>query len=151
MNKSDSEKIEFILNKQEQAYRCLKPVYTFLELAFWISTVLLMIYVSDELTAFLCFAWTVFGVIFFLHYFPKVFFILDRQSLLKLMDATKDSPDVKQELLNRLFSGKRMTRQDEMDIYRILRTNGEEKIRQSELNNIRKFLDDKESRREINR
>ncbi|ELN8248241.1 hypothetical protein RZT72_004495, partial [Salmonella enterica subsp. enterica serovar Kentucky] len=96
-------------------------------------------------------AWTVFGVIFFLHYFPKVFFILDRQSLLKLMDATKDSPDVKQELLNRLFSGKRMTRQDEMDIYRILRTNGEEKIRQSELNNIRKFLDDKESRREINR
>lgn len=44
-----------------------------------------------------------------------------------------------------------MTRQDEMDIYRILRTNGEEKIRQSELNNIRKFLDDKESRREINR
>lgn len=31
MNKSDSEKIEFILNKQEQAYRRLKPVYTFLE------------------------------------------------------------------------------------------------------------------------
>ncbi len=31
MSKSDAEKIEFILNKHEQAYRRLKPVYTFLE------------------------------------------------------------------------------------------------------------------------
>lgn len=31
-----------------------------------------------------------------------------------------------------------------MDIYRILRTNEEEKIRQSELNNIRKFIDEQQ-------
>lgn len=109
--------------------------------------VLLIIYISGNnyvLTAFLCFAWTVFYVIFLLHYFPKVFFILDRQSLLNLMEATKDSPDVKQELLNRLFSGKRMTGRDEMDICRLLRTNEEEKIRQSELNIIRNFIDEQQ-------
>ena len=33
-------------------------------------------------------------------------FILDHQSLLKLMDTTKGSPDVRQELLNRLLPGK---------------------------------------------
>lgn len=148
MSKSDADKIVLILNKHEQACRRLKPVYTVLELAFWISVVLLIIYISGNnyvLTAFLCFAWTVFWVIFLLHYFPKVFFILDRQSLLNLMEATKDSPDVKQELLNRLFSGKRMTGRDEMDISRLLRTNEEEKIRQSELNIIRNFTDEQQS------
>ncbi len=39
ISKSDAEKIGLILNKHEQAYRRLKPVYTFLELAFWISAV----------------------------------------------------------------------------------------------------------------
>ncbi len=104
MSKSGAEKIQFILNNHEQAYRRLKPVYTFLELASWISVVLLIIYLSGKnhvlTAAFLCFAWTAFWVLFLLHYFPKVFFILDRQSLLNLMEATKDSPDVKQELLN---------------------------------------------------
>ncbi|EDY7360890.1 hypothetical protein GQ042_004763 [Salmonella enterica] len=147
MSKSDADKIVLILNKHEQACRRLKPVYTVLELAFWISVVLLIIYISGNnyvLTAFLCFAWTVFWVIFLLHYFPKVFFILDRQSLLNLMEATKDSPDVKQDLLNRLFSGKRMTGRDEMDICRLLRKNEEEKIRQSELNIIRNFIDEQQ-------
>lgn len=146
MSKSGAEKIQFILNNHEQAYRRLKPVYTFLELASWISVVLLIIYLSGKnhvlTAAFLCFAWTAFWVLFLLHYFPKVFSILDRQSLLNLMEATKDSPDVKQELLNRLFSGKRMTGRDEMDICRLLRKNEEEKIRQSELNIIRNFIDE---------
>ncbi|EAM1599717.1 hypothetical protein KXB83_004920 [Salmonella enterica subsp. enterica serovar Derby] len=31
MSKSGAEKIQFILNNHEQAYRRLKPVYTFLE------------------------------------------------------------------------------------------------------------------------
>ncbi|EAA5276316.1 TPA: hypothetical protein J4Q69_001742 [Escherichia coli] len=148
MSKSGAEKIQFILNNHEQAYRRLKPVYTFLELASWISVVLLIIYLSGKnhvlTAAFLCFAWTAFWVLFLLHYFPKVFFILDRQSLLNLMEATKDSPDVKQELLNRLFSRKRMTGRDEMDICRLLRKNEEEKIRQSELNIIRNFIDEQQ-------
>ena len=64
MSKSGAEKIQFILNNHEQAYRRLKPVYTFLELASWISFVLLMIYLSVKhlvLTAvFLCVAWKAF-------------------------------------------------------------------------------------------
>ncbi len=34
MSKSGAEKIQFILNNHEQAYRRLKPVYTFLERQF---------------------------------------------------------------------------------------------------------------------
>ncbi|EDZ6579046.1 hypothetical protein GRY38_004833, partial [Salmonella enterica] len=41
-------------------------------------------------------------------------------------------------------SGKRMTGRDEMDICRLLRTNEEEKIRQSELNIIRNFIDEQQ-------
>lgn len=48
MSKSGAEKIQFILNNHEQAYRRLKPVYTFLELASWISVVLLIIYLSGN-------------------------------------------------------------------------------------------------------
>ncbi|EMH7104528.1 hypothetical protein V6T38_003979 [Escherichia coli] len=38
----------------------------------------------------------------------------------------------------------RMTGRDEMDICRLLRTNEEEKIRQSELNIIRNFIDEQQ-------
>ncbi|EFB5138548.1 hypothetical protein AACN21_004721 [Escherichia coli] len=68
--------------------------------------------------------------------FVKYFFPLDREDLLNLMELAKDSPDAKQELLDRLLSGKRMTGRDEMDIKRILKT-------KEALNNIRKFLDKK--------
>ncbi|EHH5054193.1 hypothetical protein K2891_004392 [Escherichia coli] len=68
--------------------------------------------------------------------FVKYFFPLDREDLLNLMDLTKDSPDAKQDLLDHLLSGKRMTRRDKMDIKRILKT-------KEALNNIRKFLDKK--------
>ncbi len=64
----------------------------------------------------------------------KYFFPLNREDLLKLMDLAKDSPDAKQELLERLLSGKRMTRRDEMDIKHILKT-------KEALDNIRNFID----------
>ncbi len=66
--------------------------------------------------------------------FVKYFFPLDREDLLKLMELAKDSPDAKQELLERLLSGKRMTGRDEMDIKRILKT-------KEALDNIRNFID----------
>ncbi len=66
--------------------------------------------------------------------FCKYFFPLDREDLLNLMDLAKDSPDAKQELLERLLSGKRMTGRDEMDIKRILKT-------KEALDNIRNFID----------
>lgn len=66
--------------------------------------------------------------------FVKYFFPLDREDLLNLMDLAKDSPDAKQELLERLLSGKRMTGRDEMDIKRILKT-------KEALDNIGNFID----------
>ncbi|EKB4562125.1 hypothetical protein OOE40_004643, partial [Salmonella enterica subsp. enterica serovar Anatum] len=63
-----------------------------------------------------CIAWTAYYFLSLFKYFVKYFFPLDREDLLKLMDLAKDSPDAKQELLERLLSGKRMTGRDEMDM-----------------------------------
>ncbi len=153
MCKSDEEKIAFILNKHERAYRQLKPVYIFLKIGFWISPVLLIVYLflcifdNKFLRVGFCIVWTVFYFISIFAYVPKYFFTLNRENLFYLMDITKGSPDAKQELLNRILSGKRMTEQDEMDIKRILKTKKkEEKILQSELHNIRAFLDEKKAK-----
>ncbi|EKM9298554.1 hypothetical protein PV496_005024, partial [Escherichia coli] len=45
--------------------------------------------------------------------------VLSRQELLRLMRLTEDIPDVRQELLNRLLSGKKLTGRDEQDIRRL--------------------------------
>ncbi|MDW3453197.1 hypothetical protein NQ311_23740, partial [Escherichia coli] len=45
--------------------------------------------------------------------------LLSRQELLRLMRLTEDVPDVRQELLNRLLSGKKLTGRDEQDIRRL--------------------------------
>ncbi|EOZ4832002.1 hypothetical protein ACQRNO_004824, partial [Escherichia coli] len=45
--------------------------------------------------------------------------VLSRQELLRLMHLTEDVPDVRQELLNRLLSGKKLTGRDEQDIRRL--------------------------------
>lgn len=60
MSKSGAEKIQFILNNHEQAYRRLKPVYTFLERQFerkalvqrkrLVRTVLIFTESSDQLS-----------------------------------------------------------------------------------------------------
>ncbi|EKL8346110.1 hypothetical protein PSP38_004841, partial [Escherichia coli] len=81
-----------------------------------------------------CIAWTAYYFLSLFKYFVKYFFPLDREDLLKLMDLAKDSPDAKQELLERLLSEKRMTGRDEMDIKRILKT-------KEALDNIRNFID----------
>ncbi|MDX7526898.1 hypothetical protein SJ358_25240, partial [Enterobacter hormaechei] len=44
---------------------------------------------------------------------------LSRQSLLQLMRLTEDVPDVRQELLNRLLPGKKLTGRYEQDIRRL--------------------------------
>ncbi|WP_435300713.1 hypothetical protein [Escherichia coli] len=80
------------------------------------------------------YTWTAYYFLSLFKYFVQYFFPLDREDLLKLMDLAKDSPDAKQELLERLLSGKRMTGRDEMDIKRILKT-------KEALDNIRNFID----------
>lgn len=41
---SEAEKILFILNKHERAYRRLIPVYIFLAIVLWILPILLIVY-----------------------------------------------------------------------------------------------------------
>ncbi|ECP2709789.1 hypothetical protein FYP75_21170 [Salmonella enterica] len=131
---SEAEKILFILNKHERAYRCLIPVYIFLAIVLWILPILLIIYLHFCIGIGFCIAWTAYYFLSLFEYFVKYFFPLDREDLLNLMDLAKDSPDAKQELLERLLSGKRMTGRDEMDIKRILKT-------KEALDNIRNFID----------
>ncbi|MCV5540446.1 hypothetical protein OFN30_34490, partial [Escherichia coli] len=57
--------------------------------------------------------------IFFFTLLPESLMVLSRQSLLQLMRLTEDVPDVRQELLNRLLSGKKLTGRDEQDIRRL--------------------------------
>ncbi|EFH2976260.1 hypothetical protein HKD56_004902 [Escherichia coli] len=131
---SEAEKILFILNKHERAYRCLYPVYIFLAIVLWILPILLIIYLHFRIGIGFCITWTAYYFLSLFEYFVKYFFPLDREDLLNLMDLAKDSPDAKQEFLERLLSGKRMTGRDEMDIKRILKT-------KEALDNIGNFID----------
>lgn len=109
---SEAEKILFILNKHERAYRRLIPVYIFLAIVLWILPILLIIYLyfcivdNEFLRIGFCIAWTAYYFLSLFKYFVKYFFPLDREDLLNLMDLAKDSPDAKQEFLERLLSGK---------------------------------------------
>ncbi|EOQ5230225.1 hypothetical protein C1J46_RS22675 [Escherichia coli] len=105
---SEAEKILFILNKQEREYRLLIPVYIFLAIVLWILPILLIVYLyfcivdNEFLRIGFCIAWTAYYFLSLFKYFVKYFFPLDREDLLNLMDLAKDSPDAKQELLERL-------------------------------------------------
>ena len=74
--------------------------------------------------------------------------VLSRQSLLQLMRLTEDVPDVRQELLNRLLSGK-LTGRDEQDIRRLWQEKvdamQESATRQREQDTIRKFTEGNKS------
>lgn len=99
---SEAEKILFILNKHERAYRRLIPVYIFLAIVLWILPILLIVYLyfcivdNEFLRIGFCIAWTAYYFLSLFKYFVKYFFPLDREDLLNLMDLAKDSPDAKQ-------------------------------------------------------
>ena len=75
--------------------------------------------------------------------------VLSRQSLLQLMRLTEDVPDVRQELLNRLLSGKKLTGRDEQDIRRLWQEKvyamQESATRQREQVTILKFAEESKS------
>lgn len=97
---SEAEKILFILNKHERAYRRLIPVYIFLAIVLWILPILLIIYLyfcivdNEFLRIGFCIAWTAYYFLSLFKYFVKYFFPLDREDLLNLMDLAKDSPKI---------------------------------------------------------
>ncbi|EHY1460491.1 hypothetical protein K1492_005095 [Escherichia coli] len=75
--------------------------------------------------------------------------VLSRQSLLQLRRLTEDVPDARQELLNRLLSGKKLTGRDEKDIRRLWQEKvdamQESATRQHEQDTIRKFTEENKS------
>lgn len=87
--------------------------------------------------------------IFFFTLLPESLMVLSRQSLLQLMRLTEDVPDARQELLNRLLSGKKLTGRDEKDIRRLWQEKvdamQESATRQREQDTIRKFTEEKKS------
>ncbi|MCX8287113.1 hypothetical protein [Escherichia coli] len=87
--------------------------------------------------------------IFFFTLLPESLMVLSRQSLLQLMRLTEDVPDARQELLNRLLSGKKLTGRDEKDIRRLWQEKvdamQESATRQREQDTIRKFTEESKS------
>ncbi|MGO0379433.1 hypothetical protein [Escherichia coli] len=87
--------------------------------------------------------------IFFFTLLPESLMVLSRQSLVQLMRLTEDVPDARQELLNRLLSGKKLTGRDEKDIRRLWQEKvdamQESATRQREQDTIRKFTEGNKS------
>ncbi|CAK0760177.1 hypothetical protein FGAF829_45430 (plasmid) [Escherichia coli] len=96
---SEAEKILFILNKHERAYRRLIPVYIFLAIVLWILPILLIVYLyfcivdNEFLRIGFCIAWTAYYFLSLFKYFVKYFFPLDREDLLKLIGFAPIFPD----------------------------------------------------------
>ncbi|EES1641361.1 hypothetical protein BBD82_004289 [Escherichia coli] len=156
MHKSEAEKIDSILDEHQQIYRRQNRIYVTLAFcAFieWIPCIIAAfgvdgIYLKILFTVLAC-CGGVFCFICFFTLLPESLMVLSRQSLLQLMRLTEDVPDARQELLNRLLSGKKLTGRDEKDIRRLWQEKvdamQESATRQREQDTIRKFTEGSKS------
>lgn len=156
MHKSETEKIDFILDEHQQIYRRQNRIYVILEFCTFIAWILCIIaafgvdviYLKILFTVLAC-CGAVFCFICFFTLLPESFIALDRQTLLQLMRLTEDVPDARQELFNRLLSGKKLTGRDLKDIRRLwlekMDAMQESATRQREQDTIRQFTDESES------
>ncbi len=156
MHKSEAEKIDSILDEHQQIYRRQNRIYNILAFCAyieWIPCIIAAFGVDGIylkiLFAVLACCGAVGCFICCLTLLPESLMVLSRQSLLQLMRLTEDVPDARQELLNRLLSGKKLTGRDEKDIRRLW----QEKVdamqasatRQREQDTIRKFAEESKS------
>lgn len=123
MHKSEAEKIDFILDEHERIYLRQYRIYNIVTFFAFISCLPCIIAVFSVdviylqiLFAVLACCGAVGGVICCFTLLPESRMVLSRQGLLQLMRLTEDVPDARQELLNRLLSGKKLTGLDEMEI-----------------------------------
>ncbi|EFB2493781.1 hypothetical protein K6S65_004381 [Escherichia coli] len=152
MNKSDAEKIDLILDEHEKTFRKQNHLYIMLGNGFFITSIFCMIItfcVSGTYLKYLCLflvcCCAVFGCIFYYYtLLPGSRMVLNRQEVLRLIRLTEDVPDVRQELLNRLLSGKKLTVRDEEDIRRLWQEKmdaiNKSATRQFEQETIQKFV-----------
>ncbi|EBC4962871.1 hypothetical protein [Escherichia coli] len=134
MHKSENEKIDFILDEHERIFRKQGSLCMALGKGFLVIAILCGVAtfcVSGLYLKSLCLSVACCCGVF------------SRQELLRLMRLTEDVPDVRQELLNRLLSGKKLTGRDEKDIRRLWQEKvdamQESATRQREQDTIRKF------------
>ncbi len=152
MHKSEAEKIDSILDEHQQIYRRhnqINNILAYCACIAWIPCIIAAFGVDGIylkiLFAVLACCGAVCFFIFFFTLLPESLMVLSRQSLLQLMRLTEDVPDARQELLNRLLSGKKLTGRDEQDIRRLWQEKvdamQESATRQREQDTIRKFTE----------
>ncbi|MCN8164453.1 hypothetical protein MLV16_23205, partial [Escherichia coli] len=119
MHKSEAEKIDFILDEHQQIYRRhnrIDKILAFFACIAWIPCIIAAFGVDGIYLKILFAVLACCGVVcFFIFFFtllPESLMVLSRQSLVQLMRLTEDVPDARQELLNRLLSGKKLTGRD---------------------------------------
>ena len=157
MHKSEAEKIDSILDEHQQIYRRhnrIDNILAYCACIAWIPCIIAAFGVDGIylkiLFAVLACCCGVFSRIFNYYSVPEESrMVLSRQELLRLMRLTEGVPDVRQELLNRLLSGKKLTGRDEQDIRRLWQEKvdamQESATRQREQDTIRKFTEEKKS------
>ncbi len=156
MHKSEAEKIDSILDEHQQIYRRhnqINNILAYCACIAWIPCIIAAFGVDGIylkiLFAVLACCGAVCFFIFFFTLLPESLMVLSRQSLLQLMRLTEDVPDARQELLNRLLSGKKLTGRDEQDIRRLWQEKvdamQESATRQREQDTIRKFTEGNKS------
>ncbi|HDX6790030.1 TPA: hypothetical protein RPO73_004986 [Escherichia coli] len=124
MHKSENEKIDFILDEHERIFRkqgslCMALGKGFLVIAILCGVATFCVsglYLKSLCLSVAC-CCGVFSRIFNYYSVPEESRrVLSRQELLWLMSLTEDCPDMHQELLNRLLSGKKLTGLDKREI-----------------------------------
>ncbi|EIG6042643.1 hypothetical protein ERU19_003019 [Escherichia coli] len=156
MHKSDAEKMDFILDEHDQAFLRQSRIATVQIILLFIVGVVSAVVVAVKVPQF---AFIILGILYgtamivgfyivFVWISPASFIVLSRRKLLHLICLTEDVPDARQELLNRLLSGKKLTGRDEEDIRRIWQERQDEaeesETRQREQDAIRKFIGEDE-------
>ncbi|EMW0229996.1 hypothetical protein AADY61_004283 [Salmonella enterica] len=151
MHKSDAEKIESIIDKNDRIYRRQFSLFNRLGVLSFVTGVLSVITALFSTSLLLKYMLCV-VICVCLMYLVFMFFCLDRyivlsrQTLLWLMRRVEDTADVRRELLRRLLSGKTLTGRDEDDILRLWWESSNEvealATRQREQDAIRKFVEE---------
>ncbi|APL26188.1 TPA: hypothetical protein JS333_004684 [Escherichia coli] len=156
MHKSDAEKMDFILDEHDQAFLRQSRIATVQIILLFIVGVVSAVVVAVKVPQF---AFIILGILYgtamivgfyivFVWISPASFIVLSRRKLLHLICLTEDVPDARQELLNRLLSGKKLTGRDEEDIRRLWQERQDEaeesETRQREQDAIRKFIGEDE-------
>lgn len=152
MHKSEAEKIDFILDEHERTFLQQSRIVAFICVLLFITGVVIFAVAMTKSPPLIKEALVILfatGLIIAIcagcvWLKPCRLVVLSRESLLRLMRLTEDSPDARQELRTRLFSGEKLTGRDEEYIRNLWweekNTMANIAIRQREQDAIRKFI-----------